>query len=157
MRALLQRVKHASVYIEGKCHDHIGKGVLIFLAVRKGDTERDAVYLAQRCADLRIFGDEEGKMNLSVKDVHGDALVVSQFTLYADTRKGHRPSFTHSAPPEEAERLYNVFVDRLRGHLGEARVRTGKFRAMMDVGLVNDGPVTVMVDTDTKSTQGNAE
>lgn len=147
MRALIQRVKHASVDIHGEPHNHIGRGILIFLGVRNGDTEKDAEYLAQRCADLRIFGDEEGKMNLSVKDIHGSTLVVSQFTLYADTRKGNRPSFTDSAPPEEAERLYNHFVEHCRKHLGDAKVCTGKFRAMMDVGLVNDGPVTVMVES----------
>jgi D-tyrosyl-tRNA(Tyr) deacylase len=147
MRALIQRVKHASVDVEGKLHNHIGKGMLIFLAVRKGDTNNDAEYLAQRCVDLRIFGDDEGKMSLSVKDIHGSALVISQFTLYADTRKGNRPSFTDSAPPDEAEHIYNIFVEHLRKHLGEAKVCTGKFRAMMDIGLVNEGPVTVMVES----------
>lgn len=147
MRALLQRVKQASVTVLGKTHNHIGPGILIFLGVRNGDTERDAEYLAQRCADLRIFGDEQGKMNRSVKEVQGSALVISQFTLYADTRKGNRPSFTDSAPPEDGERLYNSFVRHLRSHLGESRVCTGVFRAMMDVGLVNDGPVTVMLES----------
>jgi len=147
MRALIQRVKHASVDIEGSPHNHIGRGIVIFLAVRKGDSEQDAEYLARRCADLRIFGDDEGKMNLSVKDIHGSALVISQFTLYADTRKGNRPSFTDSAQPGEAEHLYNLFVRHLREHLGEGKVCTGRFRAMMDVGLVNDGPVTVMVES----------
>lgn len=151
MRALIQRVKHACVDIEGVMHNHIGRGILIFLGVRTGDTEKDAEYLARRCVDLRIFNDDEGKMNLSVKDVHGSALVVSQFTLYADTRKGNRPSFTDSAPPEVAERLYNSFVDHLRDQLGEGKVCTGKFRAMMDVGLVNDGPVTVMVESKTQT------
>lgn len=147
MRALIQRVKHASVDIDGAPHNHIGRGLLIFLAVRKGDEENEAEYLAQRCTDLRIFGDDEGKMNLSVKEVHGSALVISQFTLYADTRKGNRPSFTESAPPETAEKLYDLFVEHLRKQLGDAKVCTGKFRAMMDIGLVNDGPVTVLVES----------
>jgi len=147
MRAVIQRVKHASVDVDGKLHNHIGPGMLIFLGVRKDDGEKDAKYLAARCADLRIFGDEGGKMNLSVKDIHGSALVVSQFTLYADTRKGNRPGFADSAPAEEAEKLYTMFVDHLRRHLGEARVCTGKFRAVMDVGLLNDGPVTILIDS----------
>lgn len=147
MRALIQRVKQASVTIDGGIHNHVGQGLLIFLAVRKGDTDEDAAYLAQRCADLRIFGDVRAKMNLSVKDIGGSALVVSQFTLYADTRKGNRPSFTDSAPPEEAERLYNLFVHQLRAHVGDGRVCTGTFGAMMDIGLINDGPVTVMIES----------
>lgn len=147
MRALIQRVKHASVDIDGKLHNHIGQGILIFLGIRNGDSVGGAESLAQRCADLRIFSDDEGKMNLSVKDILGSALVVSQFTLYADTRRGNRPSFTESAPPEEAERLYNAFVLHLRRLLGDGKVCTGKFRAMMDVGLVNDGPVTVMLES----------
>ena len=147
MRALLQRVKQASVTIDGKLHNHIGPGLLVFLAVRKDDTESDAEYLARRCADLRIFSDEQGKMNHSVKEVHGSALVVSQFTLYADTTKGNRPGFTDSAPAAEGERLYDAFVRQLRNELGEGKVCTGVFRAMMDVGLINDGPVTVMVES----------
>lgn len=147
MRALIQRVKHASVDIEGRSHNHIGPGLLILLAVHKNDGENDAEYLAGRCADLRIFSDGEGKMNLSVRGTGGSALVISQFTLYADTRKGNRPSFTDSAAADAAEKLYDVFVARLRQHLGDARVCTGKFRAMMDVGLVNDGPVTVMLES----------
>lgn len=147
MRALIQRVKQASVTVEGTLHNHIGPGLLIFLGVRQGDTEEDAKYLAQRCADLRIFSDEQGKMNLSVKTIQGSALVISQVTLYADTQKGNRPSFMDSAPPEEAEKLYNSFVKHLRSDLGESKVCTGKFRAMMDIGLINNGPVTVMIES----------
>src|SRR5712692_228337 len=147
MRALIQRVKQASVTVDGKLHNHIGPGILIFVGVGKGDKERDSEYLAERAADLRIFSDSEGKMNLSVKEIRGAALVISQFTLYADTRKGNRPSFTDSAPPEEAEKLYNAFVRFLRTHLGESKVCTGVFRAMMDVGLINDGPVTLMIES----------
>ncbi len=147
MRALIQRAKQASVTIGGKTHNHIGSGLLILLAVRKGDAEEDAEYLARRCADARIFGDDQGKMNHSVKNIHGSALVISQFTLYADTRKGNRPSFSESASPEDGERLYNLFVRHLRIHLGESKVCTGVFGTMMDVGLINDGPVTIMIDS----------
>ena len=147
MRALLQRVKQASVSVKGSLHNNIDSGLLIFLGIKAGDTSKDAVYLAQRCANLRIFEDEQGKLNLSVKDISGSALVISQFTLYADTRKGNRPSFTDAAPPEIAEKLYNDYVSSLRGELGASKVVTGLFRAMMDVSLVNDGPVTVMVES----------
>jgi D-tyrosyl-tRNA(Tyr) deacylase len=121
--------------------------MLILLGVKQSDDEADAQYLADRCAALRIFDDEEGKMNLSVKDVGGEAMVVSQFTLYGDTRKGNRPSYSEAAPPELAERLYESFVRRLRESLGHAKVATGVFRAMMDVELVNDGPVTVAIES----------
>jgi D-tyrosyl-tRNA(Tyr) deacylase len=121
--------------------------MLILLGVKQSDDEADAQYLADRCAALRIFDDEEGKMNLSVKDVGGEAMVVSQFTLYGDTRKGNRPSYSEAAPPELAERLYESFVRHLRASLGDAKVATGVFRAMMDVELVNDGPVTVAIES----------
>jgi D-tyrosyl-tRNA(Tyr) deacylase len=147
MRALIQRVRQASVTIDATVHSQIGIGMLILLGIRSSDTDADAEYLAQRCADLRIFGDDQRKMNLSVTDVGGSALVVSQVTLYAETRKGNRPSLSDSASPGEAERLYNLFVKCLRDRLGEERVQTGVFRAMMDVGLINDGPVTMMVES----------
>ncbi|MBI1806740.1 MAG: D-tyrosyl-tRNA(Tyr) deacylase [Ignavibacteria bacterium] len=150
MRALLQRVKDASVTINGGTHNEIGKGLLIFLGVGRQDTHEDANYLAQRCATLRIFEDEQKKMNLSVKDIAGNVLVISQFTLYADTRKGNRPSFTDAALPDAAEVLYEQFVNRLRTELGESKVRTGVFRAMMDIQLTNDGPVTIMVESKEK-------
>ena len=121
--------------------------MLILLGVREGDTEADALALADRCCSLRIFGDGEGKMNISVQDAGGSAMVVSQFTLYGDTRRGNRPSYTEAAPPEIAERLYDVFAARLRELLGPARVATGLFRAMMEVELVNDGPVTVLLES----------
>jgi D-tyrosyl-tRNA(Tyr) deacylase len=125
--------------------------MLILLGVKGSDGDVEAHYLADRCAALRIFDDTEGKMNLSVKDVGGAAMVVSQFTLYGDTRKGNRPSYSEAAPPELAERLYESFVHRLRQHLGEQKVSTGMFRAMMDVELVNDGPVTVQIESKTTS------
>ena len=147
MRALLQRVKQASVSIDGTVHGGIERGIVVFLGVTHQDTGADAKYLAQRCGDLRIFEDAEGKMNLSLKDVGGSALVISQFTLYADTHKGNRPSFTDAAPPGAAEILYNEFVTSLRAEVSLAKVHTGVFRARMDVGLVNDGPVTIMLET----------
>lgn len=147
MRALVQRVKKCSVAIGGNVHSSIGMGMLILLGVKNGDTETDAEYLAERCATLRIFEDTAGKMNLSVKDVKGEAMVVSQFTLYGDTRKGNRPSYTDAAPPQIAEALYVHFANNLRKLLGERCVATGVFRAMMDVELINDGPVTLVVES----------
>jgi D-tyrosyl-tRNA(Tyr) deacylase len=151
MRALIQRVKRSSVSIDGKVHSSIGPGMLILLGVRQTDQEQDADYLADRCVALRIFDDPEGKMNLSVKDTGGSIMVVSQFTLYGDTRKGNRPSYSDAAGPELAEKLYDCFVKRLSVALGKEKVATGIFRAMMDVELVNDGPVTVSVESKTPS------
>ena len=147
MRALVQRVKRSSITIEGKLHSSIENGILILLGVKNGDMEPDAEYLAERCSLLRIFEDEAGKMNLSVKDVKGAAMVVSQFTLYGDTHKGNRPSYINAAPPQIAEALYNRFIKHLQKHLGEHYVASGVFRAMMDIELVNDGPVTLMLES----------
>ena len=147
MRALIQRVKRAGVSVENAVHGEIEQGVLIFLGVTHTDTSEAAEYLAKRCINLRIFEDTEGKMNFSVKDVNGRMLVVSQFTLYADTAKGNRPSFVEAASPQVAEQLYNEFVHHLRSELGDRNVATGVFRAMMDVSLVNDGPVTIMIES----------
>jgi D-aminoacyl-tRNA deacylase len=147
MRALVQRVKRSLVTVDGELKGSIGKGMLILLGVKNGDSETDAKYLAERCAALRIFDDADGKMNLSVKDVNGDALVVSQFTLYGDTRKGNRPSYTDAAQPQIAESFYELFVQHLKQALGDHRVQTGVFRAMMDVELVNDGPVTILIES----------
>lgn len=147
MRALIQRVKRCSVSINGALHSSIGRGILILLGVGQTDGSDDAAYLAERCAHLRIFDDAEGKMNRSVREVQGSALVVSQFTLYGDTRKGNRPSYAEAAPPDVAEKLYNEFVSHLRRHVGAEKVETGVFRAMMEVELVNDGPVTVLLES----------
>ena len=147
MRALVQRVRHASVSINQSLHSEIGRGLLIFLGVSNSDTPAEARTLAGRCASLRIFEDENARMNLSLKDTAGSALVVSQFTLYADTRRGNRPSFTSAAAPEMAEKLYQEFVDSLTTELGERNVRTGVFRTMMDINLTNDGPVTIMLES----------
>ncbi len=145
MRALIQRVLNASVSIEGSVYSAIGNGFVVFLGVKDSDTPEDAVYLSGKCADLRIFEDESGKMNRSLNDIGGEMLVISQFTLHADTRRGNRPSFTKAAQPEIAERLYHQFIESVRERLGHDRVRTGSFRAMMDVELVNNGPVTIML------------
>ena len=147
MRALLQRVKQASVSVDGVLHTAIDRGLLIFVGVKSKDALEDAQYLARRCAHLRIFEDVQGKMNLSVKDISGSVLIVSQFTLYADTRKGTRPGFSDAAPPESAEPLYNNYVDCVRSELGDSKVVTGVFRAMMEVSLINDGPVTVIIES----------
>jgi len=149
MRALIQRVRRCSVTIGGVEHSSIGSGMLILLGVKQQDTEEDSAYLAERCAALRIFEDSQGKMNLSVRDVAGAVMVVSQFTLYGDTTRGNRPSYSSAAPPELAEKLYESFVSHLRTLLGPEKVAVGVFRAMMDVELVNDGPVTVTVESKT--------
>jgi D-tyrosyl-tRNA(Tyr) deacylase len=154
MRALVQQVKRCSVSIDGKLTSSIGMGLLVFLGVKNGDAEVDAEYLAERCASLRIFDDEARKMNLSVKDVLGEAMVVSQFTLYGDTRKGNRPSYTDAASQKIAEVLYDHFAEHLRKLLGEKRVATGVFRAMMDVELVNDGPVTLILESKSQAANG---
>lgn len=147
MRALIQRVQRCEVRITDTVHSSIGKGMLILLGIKRDDSEADAAYLADRCASLRIFDDSNGKMNLSLRDTEGSAMVVSQFTLYGDTRKGNRPSYTDAAPAETAEKLYNIFVEQLKQILGHDKVASGIFKAMMHVELVNDGPVTVMVDS----------
>lgn len=154
MRALVQRVSQASVNIESKITGQIGKGLLILLGISSNDVESDAKYLAEKCANLRIFEDSQEKMNLSVQDIHGSALVVSQFTLYADTRRGNRPSFTEAAPPEKSEKLYEYFVEQLRDLLGEKKVATGVFRSMMEVSLINDGPVTIMLESKHNNEEG---
>jgi D-tyrosyl-tRNA(Tyr) deacylase len=145
MRAVIQRVREASVAVDGEVVADIERGLLIFLGVGVDDTEADAEYLAGKIANLRIFEDKAGKMNLSLLDVKGQALVISQFTLYGDCRKGRRPSFTNAAKPERAQELYSYFIERLR----DEGVPTcqGVFRAHMEVRLINDGPVTMLLDS----------
>lgn len=145
MVALVQRVSEASVTVDGTVTGAIGRGLLVLLGVHRDDTEDEVAWVAKKVANLRIFPDDEGKMNRSLLDVGGDALVVSQFTLYGDTRKGNRPSFVESAPPERAEALYEAFAEALSERIGRP-VPTGVFGAMMDVHLVNDGPVTLWVE-----------
>lgn len=144
MRLLIQRVSKASVTAEGQAISAIGKGLLILLGVGHGDTEEQVRFLAEKVANLRIFEDEQGKTNLSILDVKGAAIVVSQFTLYADTRKGRRPSFIDAALPDVAEPLVNRFVELLRGH--GVPTQTGKFGAHMEVEIHNDGPVTIWLE-----------
>lgn len=145
MRAVVQRVTRASVTVEGSNVGEIQQGLVVLLGVSRDDSESDAVYLAGKITALRIFDDADGKMNLSLKDVGGGVLVISQFTLYGDVRRGNRPSWIDAAAPDKAEPLYEFFVAQLRGLLGE--VATGKFGADMQVELVNDGPVTLILDS----------
>ena len=145
MIALVQRVSQASVKVDGQTTGSIDQGMLILLGVHRNDGEAEGAWLARKCANLRIFPDEDGKMNRSLVDIDGDALVVSQFTLYGDARKGNRPSYVDSAPPEIAEPLYEAFVGELSSNIGR-NVQTGIFGAMMDVHLVNDGPVTIWIE-----------
>jgi D-tyrosyl-tRNA(Tyr) deacylase len=145
MRVVLQRVSRAKVMVEGETVGEIGEGILILLGVTHNDTEKDTNYLLEKTLNLRIFEDAGGKMTLSLLNTKGELLVVSQFTLYADVRKGRRPSFIEAALPEKANELYELFVKEARKQI--KKVETGRFQAMMDVELVNDGPVTIIVDS----------
>ncbi len=145
MRGVIQRVSRAKVSVGGEIVGKIGKGILILLGVSGEDTEKEAVYLLEKTLNLRIFEDADGKMNLSLLDIGGELLVVSQFTLYGDTRKGRRPSFIEAAKPEKAVELYKFFVSEAKKQI--EKVATGRFQAMMDVELVNDGPVTILIDS----------
>jgi D-tyrosyl-tRNA(Tyr) deacylase len=146
MRSVVQRVSRANVEAEGARVGAIGKGLVVLLGVRKGDTQADLEWMAEKVLNLRIFDDEQGVMNLSVLDTAGELLVVSQFTLLADSRKGRRPSYIDAAAPDEAQVLYEAFCDRLAA--SGLKVERGVFRAMMAVGLVNDGPVTILLDSE---------
>ena len=145
MRAVVQRVSRAQVTVNGEVTGRIGRGMLVLLGVGSSDTEADAEYLADKIAGLRIFEDENGKMNLAIADAGGEVLAVSQFTLYGDVRRGKRPSFDGAAPPQRARELYEIFVERIRafGLICE----TGRFQEMMQVELVNEGPVTILLDS----------
>jgi len=145
MRAVVQRVSRAKVAVDGWTTGEIGLGLLVLLGVAHADTEADVNYLAEKIAGLRIFEDEDGKMNRSVLDVGGAVLAVAQFTLYGDVRRGKRPSFDAAAPPDHARRLYELFVERIQA--SGLRCETGRFQAMMQVELVNEGPVTILLDS----------
>ena len=146
MRAVVQRVRRCRVLVESKNVGEIGAGLLVLLGVGKADTEAAADYLAEKVLGLRVFEDPDEKMNLSVQDIHGEVLVVSQFTLYGDVRRGKRPSFDAAARPEEARLLYDYFVDKIRA--AGLRCETGQFQAMMEVELTNSGPVTILLDSE---------
>jgi D-tyrosyl-tRNA(Tyr) deacylase len=145
MRAVVQRVKEARVDVQGVTVGAIDQGFLVFLGVGQGDSEKDVAYLANKIAHLRVFPDGQGLMNISLAEIRGSVLVVSQFTLWGDCHKGRRPSFVRAAPPDQAEDLYQSFVRTLRGK--GLSVATGRFQEMMDVHLINDGPVTLLLDS----------
>jgi D-tyrosyl-tRNA(Tyr) deacylase len=146
MRAVVQRVSRARVDVGGRTVGEVGKGLLVFLGVGHSDSEKEAEFLANKIAHLRIFSDEQGLMNRSVIEVEGGVLVISQFTLWGDCQKGRRPSFTRAAPPDKARILYEDFIRHVRGK--DLAVATGEFQEMMEVHLVNDGPVTMLLDTE---------
>ncbi|MAM18680.1 MAG: D-aminoacyl-tRNA deacylase [Christiangramia sp.] len=150
MRAVVQRVSEASVTIEGKIHSQIADGLLILLGIEEVDDTEDIAWLCRKIANMRIFGDEQNAMNLSLKDIDGEAIIVSQFTLHASTKKGNRPSFIKAAKPDIAEPLYEQFISHFERELGK-KCGTGVFGADMKVALVNDGPVTILIDSKEKS------
>lgn len=148
MKVLIQRVKRGSVTISGKVVGSIDAGYVVLVGVRTGDGLEDAQKMARKTINLRIFSDDSDRMNLSIRDIEGEILVISQFTLYADTRKGNRPSFIRSGDPETARELYEEYIATLRQELGEGRIQTGHFGAAMTVEIINDGPVTIELTTD---------
>ncbi len=148
MRAVVQRVSKGSVDILSERYNKkIGKGFVILLGIKSTDNDNDATFVADKCCNLRIFEDENEKMNLSLKDVDGEVLIISQFTLYGETAKGNRPSFIEAAKPEQAIPLYEKFINRVENNLGKEKVKTGIFGAMMKVEIINDGPVTLIVES----------
>lgn len=147
MKIVIQRVSEASVTIEDRVVARIGKGILILLGIAHNDSQEDIEYLVRKVVAMRIFSDHEGKMNLSIEEVKGDMIVVSQFTLHAQTKKGNRPSYIDAARPEQAIPLYEKFVKQLKNSIGSERVSTGEFGADMQVQLINDGPVTIIMDS----------
>lgn len=146
MRAVIQRVSSSSVVIDGVCHGEIGKGANILVGIEEGDGDEDIEWLCHKIANLRIFDDADGVMNLSIRDIDGDILIISQFTLYASTRKGNRPSYIRAAKPDISIPIYEKFIERLENILGK-QVKKGIFGADMKVSIVNDGPVTILIDT----------
>jgi D-aminoacyl-tRNA deacylase len=148
MRAVVQRVKEGGVYIQSQNYSsEIGKGLVILVGIKNNDTEDDVLFVADKCSNIRIFEDDNIKMNLALKDINGEVLVISQFTLYGETGKGNRPSFIEAAKPELAIPLYNKFVSRMKENLGADKVKVGLFGEMMEVKIINDGPVTVIVES----------
>lgn len=148
MRALVQRVSEGGVSIPDENYfAEIGTGLVILLGITHEDTEAEVEFVADKCANLRIFNDFENKMNLSVKDIDGEVLIISQFTLYGDTRKGNRPSFVNASKPEHAIPIYERFISRMEYNLSKHKIKTGIFGAMMEVKILNDGPVTIMVES----------
>jgi D-tyrosyl-tRNA(Tyr) deacylase len=148
MRALVQRVSEGGVYIsEENYKAEIGKGMIILLGIKSDDNEQDMIFIADKCSSLRIFEDENQKMNLSLKDINGEVIVISQFTLYGNAQKGNRPSFIDAAKPEVAIPLYEMFIKRMKNNLGEDKVKSGIFGAMMEVKIINDGPVTILIES----------
>ena len=148
MKAVVQRVSSGGVLIKSENYERgIKQGFVILLGIRESDTENDSIFLADKCTNLRIFEDQNEKMNLSLKDINGEVLVISQFTLYGDTQHGNRPSFTLAAKPDIAIPLYEKFVKRMKENLGEVKVREGIFGEMMEVRIINDGPVTIIIDS----------
>lgn len=146
MRSVIQRVRRASVTIDGVIHGSISHGMVVLLGIRSGDTTKNLQWLAEKIVNLRIFDDQQGKMNKSLTDIEGEMLIVSQFTLYGDCRKGRRPGFSTAAPPEIAEPLYRQFIEEVQDR--QIRVATGIFQAAMQIELVNDGPVTLLLDSE---------
>ncbi len=148
MKALVQRVSEAGVYVNDINYKaEINNGMVILLGIKEDDKLEDIAFVADKCCNLRIFDDGNGKMNLSVKDIDGEILIISQFTLYGETRKGNRPNFTEAANPQKAEEYYNLFVERVKQNIAKEKIKTGIFGAMMLVKIFNDGPVTVMVES----------
>jgi len=148
LKVVVQRVSEGSVTIPEKKYEvKIGNGLVVLLGIKIGDGEKDVTFLADKCCNLRIFEDENDKMNLSIKDINGEMLIISQFTLYGDAQKGNRPGFTDAAKPEEAIPLYEKFIKRVKENIGETKVKTGVFGAMMMVKIFNDGPVTIIIES----------
>jgi D-tyrosyl-tRNA(Tyr) deacylase len=150
MRAVIQRVKESSVVINNKIYSSIGRGFLVLLGISKNDKEEDIDYIIDKILNLRIFNDKNGKMNENINSVNGELLIVSQFTLYGDARKGRRPSYSDAANGEKAIGIYNDFLEKLRQKYDKERIKTGIFASMMNVNLINDGPVTILLDSERK-------